>query len=233
MRPFFSFYGSKWRVAPYYPKPRYSEIREPFAGSAGYALRYPERTVVLYDVDPIIAGVWGYLIRTPAREIRRLSTDFSAVDDKSLPQEARWLIGFWLDKGMPQPSESPGTWCRSGDYPTQFWGDAIRERIALQVDYIRDWKIRQWSWEKAFIKKPVTYFVDPPYASEPGRAYTYDEVSYRDLAQACEDQSGQVIVCEQEGADWLPFHEFGTIKSNARSKTSKEVMWTNREEINP
>lgn len=42
--------------------------------------------------------------------------------------------------------------------------------------------------------------------------------------------SGQVVVCENLGVNWLPFREFLTIKSNnSRSdyRRSSEVIWTN------
>jgi hypothetical protein len=32
LRPFFSFYGGKWRIARHYPTPKYDIIIEPFAG---------------------------------------------------------------------------------------------------------------------------------------------------------------------------------------------------------
>jgi site-specific DNA-adenine methylase len=81
MRPFFSFFGSKWRVAPHYPKPTHNTIIEPFAGSAGYTLRYPNRNVRLYDADPIICGVWDFLLRAASEEIRRLPLVFSHIDE--------------------------------------------------------------------------------------------------------------------------------------------------------
>lgn len=43
LKPFFTYFGGKYRIAPRYPKPQYNTIIEPFAGSAGYSLRYPER----------------------------------------------------------------------------------------------------------------------------------------------------------------------------------------------
>ena len=69
MRPFFSFFGSKWRVANYYPAPKHTIIIEPFAGSAGYSLRYPNHQVRLYDADPIICGVWDYLIHVSPEKV--------------------------------------------------------------------------------------------------------------------------------------------------------------------
>ena len=50
LRPFFGYYGGKWRDAvKHYPAPQFDIVMEPFAGSAGYALRYAERNVVLCD----------------------------------------------------------------------------------------------------------------------------------------------------------------------------------------
>jgi site-specific DNA-adenine methylase len=34
LRPFFTFYGGKWRAAPFYDAPTHGHIVEPFAGSA-------------------------------------------------------------------------------------------------------------------------------------------------------------------------------------------------------
>ena len=62
--------GGKWRSAPRYPQPRYQTIIEPFAGSAGYSLRYVDRDVILIDKDEIIAGTWHYLVNVREDEIR-------------------------------------------------------------------------------------------------------------------------------------------------------------------
>jgi len=43
LRPFWRYYGGKWRAAPRYPAPRHDLIIEPFAGAAGYAMRYPDQ----------------------------------------------------------------------------------------------------------------------------------------------------------------------------------------------
>jgi hypothetical protein len=38
-----------------------------------------------------------------------------------------------------------------------------------------------------------------------GYLYPYNRLNYSELAAWCRSRPGQVIVCEEEGADWLPF----------------------------
>jgi site-specific DNA-adenine methylase len=52
LKPFFCYYGGKWRAAPHYPAPEHDRIIEPFAGAAGYSMRYPQKRVALYEKDP-------------------------------------------------------------------------------------------------------------------------------------------------------------------------------------
>ncbi len=229
LKPFFTYYGGKYRVAPHYPKPEHSMIVEPFAGSAGYSLRYPDKEVRLYDVDDHICGVWDYLINTKAREILRLPVGFSHIDDVKATTEAKYLMGFWLNKGSASPCKSPSAWMRKGTHTTSFWGETIRARIASQVEHIRHWSITQ----SGFVTVPyyeATYFVDPPYQNPVGRHYRHGFTDFSTLAEWCRSRDGQVIVCEQEGADWLPFQPFRVIKANESKtgkKTSNEVMWVN------
>jgi hypothetical protein len=231
MRPFFSFFGSKWRVANYYPQPTYPTIIEPFSGSAGYALRYPDRKVLLYDADPVISGLWGYLIHVSPEEIRRLPVMFDHIDELDVCQEAKWLIGFWLNKGTVQPSKSPSKWMR--EYQAKqpgctYWSPAVVERIASQVPYIRHWTVAQTSYAD-IPDQSATWFVDPPYEVA-GRAYRYHDINYPALGDWCRTLRGQVTACENAGADWLPFRPFRTIKrleGKHGGKKSEEVIWTN------
>jgi site-specific DNA-adenine methylase len=79
LRPFFSFYGGKWRAAPYYPTPQFNRVIEPFAGAAGYSTRHHERDVVLVEADPVIAGLWRWLIAAPSSEVLALPAVVSVV----------------------------------------------------------------------------------------------------------------------------------------------------------
>jgi site-specific DNA-adenine methylase len=72
LHPFFSYFGSKFRLAKFYPEPQCDEIIEPFAGSAGYSLLYPNKQVTLYELYEPIVELWDYLIKVPEQEILAL-----------------------------------------------------------------------------------------------------------------------------------------------------------------
>jgi len=223
LRPFFSYYGGKWRAAPRYPSPEHTLIVEPFAGSAGYATRHHDRHVLLVEADETIAALWKYLIRVPSYEIRSLPLDVESTDSLKVAEEARSIIGFWLNHGASSPRKRPSAWMRSGIRPGSFWGEEVRARIAWQVDQIRHWRLRHDTYAHVDGYR-ATWFVDPPYAKA-GKHYRHSVVDFDHLSRWCRDRSGQVIVCENAGASWLPFESLGEVKST--SGYSHEVMWTN------
>jgi site-specific DNA-adenine methylase len=229
LRPFFGFYGGKWRDAlKHYPAPAHHTIVEPFAGSAGYAVRYAARKVVLGEVDPIIYGVWTYLITATAQEILAIPDlePGQSANDLPICQEARWLVGFWLNRGASRPRIGPSAWMRDGIRPGSFWGERVRQTIARQVELIRHWEIHNTRYEDLPFSGEATWFIDPPYQKQ-GQHYTYGatDVDYSELATWCQTRPGQVIVCENEGADWLPFTALAGVKTTRRNSRSVEVVW--------
>ena len=222
LRPFFSFFGGKWTLAPRYPAPAHEVLVEPFAGSAGYATRYPDRRVVLVEKDPVVAGVWRYLLRAKPSEVLRLPLDPELRHQ--LPPEPRALVGFWLGRARTQPANtSRSAWLRSGRWPSSFWGEYARARIAAQVDRIRHWRLIEGDY-RAAPDVAATWFVDPPYVSS--RHYRAKVGDYAELGDWCRSRRGLVIVCEaaDERADWLPFKHFHDARSINRA-VSTEVAW--------
>lgn len=222
----FNYFGGKWRSAPHYPLPLHDIIIEPFAGAAGYSLRYYDRRIILNDIDPVIYGVWHYLIHAKSSEILALPLDIDDLRECSLPQEARWLLGFWYNAGAAQPRNIPASWMRLGLNPGSFWSERTRKKIAHQVEYIRHWKVTNHAFDR-IEQQNCTWFVDPPYQVH-GKHYKYSAVAYSDLSDWCRARAGQVIVCENEGAAWLPFENFRATKGSHgkhRTGVSHEVIY--------
>ena len=227
---FFTYFGGKWRIAKHYPEPVHKTLIEPFAGSAGFSHHYPHKNVLLFDRDPIICGVWDYLIKASKNDI--LALPAVVEDARLLPvcQEAKWLIGFWLNKGMTSPCNIPGKWMRdhlaAGQRVNSYWGNGVKNRIASQLDSIRHWKIKNQSYSE-IENQEASWFIDPPYQVS-GVRYRFNEIDFTALGDWCRNRQGQVTVCEQDGAAWLPFSPFRTVKAlegKKGAKQSKEVLW--------
>lgn len=236
MRPFFSYYGGKWRAARYYPAPSADRpVVEPFAGSAGYSTFHePERAILIDAYDEVI-GVWDYLIRTPRREILALP-DLAlgqSVDELDVPQEARWLIGFWIHRGTTRPGKTitsfanlskMAEWQHQGQVS---WNAGARRRIAMQQYKIRKWEARHGDYSSA-PDTEATWFIDPPY-QHVRRKYAVRFNDYEALAAFCQSRRGTAIVCEQDGADWAPFQPLGSFTatwgSQKPTKRVSEVVW--------
>lgn len=230
LRPFFCYYGGKWRAAPKYPPPEHDTIVEPFAGAAGYATRYPDRKVVLVERDPVVAALWRYLTSVTPAEIERIpAVVHGTVDDLPVCQEARWLVGFWCNKGASTPRKSPSSWMRSGIRSKSYWGNEVRTILASQVERIRHWTIIEGSYESA-PDIEATWFVDPPY-QKAGKHYRFSEIEFPKLAAWVEARHGLTIACENVGADWLPFIPFLRTKGSPAKhggKVSLESVFIRR-----
>lgn len=208
LRPFFSFYGSKWLLAPHYAQPQHERVIECFAGSAGYATLHSAREVLLVDKDPVICQVWQYLIGVSESEILGLPLRFEHVDELVACQEAKLFLGFWLNAAVAKPCKQPSKWvrwCIEHGKRSNYWSEPIRSRVASQLAAIRHWRVLNASYAD-IPEQRATYFVDPPY-QEMGRHYRFNQVDFEHLGTWCQDRArdGQVIACEAEGANWLPF----------------------------
>jgi site-specific DNA-adenine methylase len=234
LKQFFSYFGSKVKSAKLYPAPKHSVVIEPFAGSAGYSCNYPELEIRLFDIDPVIVGVWNFLIRATAQDIRILP--LSEIEVSALSQPERDFIGFWWRRCGAVPSNSPVPWMRSGNYNYSFWSVHTRERIAKQIHRISHWTCRQTS----FIDVPkitATYFIDPPYQAQ-GTSYRFSSkmINYPDLSNWVKSLPGQAIVCESLGADWMPFNPLylmHTVKYKKSERMTQEMVFTQTSEAIP
>lgn len=221
MKPFFPFFGSKYRLAKRYPAPQ-GEVVEPFAGSACYSTYWGVEKAVLIDADENIASVWDYLIRSTPDEIMGLPLLHQEGEGVAgLEAGAANLIGFWLTKGSV-PVKKRGSYAASDQWRHLFWRESIRERIASQVDQIKGWTIRHGDYSEAPALEGATYFIDPPY-QKAGKHYRVKFTAFSELSEWSQTLPGRVIVCEGEGADWLPFTSMGDFKTFATGSAPEKV----------
>jgi len=217
----FSYYGTKKKLGRLYPIPEYDTIIEPFAGAAGYSLLYPEKNVILYDTNPKICAIWEYLINATKENILDLP-DISKGDkvtDFNLTKAQQYLIGFCVN---------PGSSCPKVTASQRTAWNRYKVSIADQVELIKHWKIVNRSYEY-IPNQEATWHIDPPYQKAGKYYFGYNEMNYSKLGAWCRERIGQVMVCENKGADYLPFtflteHQ-GSIQKNV------EVVWYNKEVI--
>jgi hypothetical protein len=229
LRPFWRYYGAKWRLAPRYPAPRHRTIIEPFAGAAGYSLRYPDRDVILVEKYHVIAEIWRWLIAATPDEVRAIPTVDAVADLPAwVPQGARWLVGFNMGAGRMRPAEnvSIGFVRRAHRGLCEGWTAPMRERIAMQVAAIKHWRIVEGDYTVA-PDIAATWFIDSPYHLA-GYGYVHGsrDFDYPALAAWCRSRRGQVIACEAEGADWLPFTPLCETRGMG-GRSSGEAIWSN------
>lgn len=220
----FPYYGRKAKLGPLYPAPVEDHVIEPFAGSAAYSLIHRDRQVTLIDKDPVITGIWAYLVQAARRDILALPilAPGERIDESHhswLAPEERWLIGFFINQASSVPK-------KTATKRTQ-WNESSRARVARLVDEIRHWRVINGDYTDAPPGR-ATWFIDPPYAGRGGTFYRAScsnrRLDYVELARWVDCREGQVIVCENEEASWLPFSHLASHHS-VRNVYKREVLY--------
>jgi len=217
----FSYYTSQSRYIKSFPRPLFDTIVEPFAGSARYALLYFDRDITLIDRYKVITDIWKYLIQASKKDI--LSLPPIAPAQKLLLPElctpAANLVRFCANRGTPKPAMTAGTYKGMADY----W-EYKKVSIAESLFKIRHWKVIQGDYRKA-PDVTATWFIDAPY-QHTRTTHIYQHIHYRQLARWCQERKGQVLVCENNKATWLPFQRLLTAKGQ-RSQSHHTCIWSN------
>lgn len=219
------YYGSKSKIIDKYPAPTTDTIVEPFAGTAQYGLKYFDREVILVEKYDVIARLWRWLQTCSKKDILdlpRLKCGQSIDDYQWDCDEAKWLVGFIITGAPTQPKKTASKWKTVIRPNTQNYK---LELIANNLDRIRHWKVIEGDYTQAPDIR-ATWFVDPPYQNG-GQYYRHSNknISYEKLASWCLERKGQLIVCENSKATWLPFKHL-THMRGIKFKTT-ECVYTN------
>jgi 16S rRNA G966 N2-methylase RsmD len=213
----FYYYGRKKQIVRRYPPPNYSAIVEPFAGAASYSFYHSAsvRRVVLVEKDDKVAQIWRWLIHhATVEDIRKLpdlrpgerSTEFLHI----IHAATKMAFAFKRIKVTPVLARN--------------W-EISRRVFAQNLDKIKHWEIICGDYTEA-PDIEATWFIDPPYRGESGKGYRWSSafIDYESLAAWALVRKGEVIFCEGEGADYLPFRPLIDLKGVA-GKVSKEMIF--------
>lgn len=210
--------------------PRADLVIVPFAGSASYAARWAPPRVKLFDVSPDICALWDWLIHCSEDDVARIPDEFNHIDEvMALPRGASLLARFWISKGRAEPSGALSPWYFQyrNAHDCRVWGPAVKRRIIAQKPGLANWSIDQRSYADIELE-PAHWVVDPPYNNNAGSRYPYSNIDFAHLGAWCKALPGTVDVCENVGADWLPFEPLYEVVSSRGRRTgyvSQEAIW--------
>jgi site-specific DNA-adenine methylase len=213
----FYYYGRKKQIAKYYPEPNCATIIEPFAGSAAYSLYGDnwKNRVILVEKDPRVAELWRWFIdEVTESDIRKMpilktgdhSTEFLHI----IHAATKMAFKFKRIKVTPVLERN--------------W-EISRRVFEANLYKIKHWKIICGDYTEA-PDIEATWFIDPPYMGDPGMGYGFGSnlIDYNKLAEWARTRKGEIIFCEGENGNYLPFKPLLSLKGVA-GKTSQEKIF--------
>ena len=219
----FSYYGSKSKIVDYYPPPKHKKIIEPFAGSARYSLKYWQNDVLLVDKFEVIVNLWKWLQQCSESDILSMPRLKKGDDIRNLniSENEKTLLGFFAQAAQGKPVNMVSS---MGEQNMK----TAYKNIASQLHKIRHWEIKLGSYDE-LENEEATWFIDPPYQFGGQHQYKFGnkQIDFSKLANWCMNRNGQVIVCENTKADWLPF--LPVVKIDGANHTgTTEAIWSNQ-----
>jgi len=217
----FSYYGSKGLIVRRYPKPVFDTIVEPFAGSARYSLRYADRSVLINDLDSTIYKIWKLIQSNQPIDWPDDLERGQDIRELGLSEDITKLLGFGIVQGGSKPANKVTSWA----VRDKIW-ERLKRRINKERPRIQHWQITNLDYQK-LPDVEATWFIDPPYQHS-RRRYQMNDIDYSELSEWCKSRKGQVIVCENDKADWLPFEPL--VMTIGQRGLQNECLWVKARE---
>lgn len=226
----FYFYGGKRRLAHFYPAPEHKVIVEPFAGSAAYSVTHLVGVTggptidkaILVEKDKRVYDTW----------VRLLEMEVDDLLNYPIPEAGERTSDFLL-----MTSACSNRIARTEEMTVTTRMPVVLERMFRQMAAVLPFvKGHVEVIHGDYTKAPDiegTWFIDPPYhvgsrAQQRGMGYAEGcnsaSLDYAALAEWCQNRKGQTTVCEQDGADWLPFEHLRHAR-NSIGVSAAEVVW--------
>lgn len=216
----FPYFGRKQAIVAAYPPPLYDVIVEPFAGSMSYACHHRPTSAIGVEADSEVVDLWHRLLGMSRDEIAAMrEPEVGTVSTDLLVR-----LCAYSDHSISSPA------LKVTPKMARVWRQMRR---VLITDH--EWARRSVGVSLgSFADAPdveATWFVDPPYqvyagTKRGGYRIGADRLDFGQLAEWVRTRRGQVVVCEQAGADWLPFSPLRSVRSASNAR-STEVVWFN------
>jgi len=222
----FNYYGGKGMLVNKYPPPKHKTIIEPFAGGAAYSLRWYKHNIILLDTNLKTIEAWNFVKSQDALNyINKIPKKVNAGDKindikyfDDFPQGLKNILRMSANIGTGGLNVKVNTITKIA---VKHWYHNTILKIKFWHPKIQHWKILHRSYEDA-PNITATWFIDPPYQDTPGRLYTENKLNYHKLATWVKSRRGQIICCENESANWLPFTRLTDIDQGLRGKNVRK-----------
>lgn len=214
----FYYYGRKKQIARHYPKPFFDLIVEPFAGAAAYSLHGNnwKKQVILIEKDRRVAEIWRWLIEEatpfkiqtlPNLRVGQKSSEFLHI----LHAATKMAFKYKTIKVTPVLERN--------------W-EISKRVMAENVHKVKHWQLIAGDYTLA-PNAEATWFIDPPYKSNPGNGYAHGSaaINYAELAKWIHSRDGELICCEGEFGDYLPFRTLLTLPGVAGKKSDEKISY--------
>lgn len=230
----YSYYGGKSRIIGRYPKPKHDLIIEPFCGAAAYAFAYADHQIWINDLDPITYGIWKFLTDPEASTWMSYVPHQVVAGEKVselIPEAPTGLINLCQAEANQGTQGAKGIHDQITAVGAKCWNARFWDKTIEVIARVKGWKVTNLDYHD-IPNQEATWFVDPPYMNAAGGRYRQGPsgIDYAELANWCRERSGQVIVCENEGATWLPFEplvERQGMRGRYQKSKAMEVVWAN------
>jgi len=179
--------------------------------------------VLLIEKDPRVVELWQRLLAMTPREVLALEPPVAGdYTDDFLWMTAATSNAIGSLRRLKMPERVPEVARGMLRQIAATLPEAKRKVTVIEGDYLEAPDVE------------ATWFIDPPYqVNGSGSEHTWfpqgmgyghgcrsSDLDFAALGEWCQSRQGQVMVCEQSGATWLPFTSLGD---------SKEAGWRNND----